>query len=230
MTHESSDLSIHHHPHNLLNTAAEPAEGSVNACLPTQKTPGIFGMQHPFHDREPLSFPEPSVLDKAWADTYAINETAGNVANAGWPAADHQIKIIESEFNELKKGIASRDIHELRDGIGDLLFTVIGLAKRCALPSIVDLAEVVRANKSKFDTSLEDQVKTAQKYTALNVETYFKSVVQPDGSSLYVTFTSHTQVDTQGREYIAGKWLKSYKWQDVQFEALPSTNALHLTD
>lgn len=184
----------------------------------------IHGMKDPFLDNTPLQVPKPSQLDAAWQGTCIINETAGNVTNSGWEAADHQIKIIESEFDELKEGIATRDEKELRDGIADLLFTVIGLAHRLALPSIADLAEVVRSNLTKFDTSEEDALKTRDAYVVIGVVTYFLEKKSTDGTVLYVTYSSHDQVDYKGKKYIANKWLKSYKWEDVNLEPLPASN------
>lgn len=183
-------------------------------------------MRHPFWDGEPLRIPEPSVLDKAWHGTCVINETAGNLTNSGWAAADHQIKIIESEFEELKEGIATRDEKELRDGIADLLFTVIGLAHRLALPSIADLAEVVRSNLTKFDTSEEDAIKTRDKYLEIQVVTYYLVKEGPEGTLLFVTYSASDQIDTAGKKYIANKWLKSYKWEDVNLAPLPAGNKL----
>lgn len=183
-------------------------------------------MQHPFWDNTPLSIPEPSVLDKAWHGTCMINQTAGNMANAGWAAADHQIRIIESEFEELKEGIATRDEKELRDGVADLLFTVIGLAHRLSLPSIADLAEVVRSNLTKFDTSEEDALKTCDKYLEIQVSTYYTAKTNPDGTVLFVTYSATDQVDTAGKKYIADKWLKSYRWEDVNLEPLAANNTL----
>lgn len=226
MTHASHDLTIHPQPHNVTGGASTPGDITANAGHPLVSGLGVGAMHHTFYDHTPLLVPEPSVLDSAWRGTCAINQMAGNFANAGWLAADHQIRIIESEFDELKEGIASRDEKELRDGIADLLFTVIGLAHRLGLPSIADLAEVVRSNLTKFDPTVEDAIKTHAKYQAIGVDTYRVEKFAPDNTSCFVTYSTHDQVDTAGKKYIANKWLKSYRWEDVDLEPLAADNQL----
>jgi hypothetical protein len=166
-------------------------------------------------------------LYNAWQTTCQINEEVGNVYNGGWAAVDHQFfEVVESEFNELKKGIQERDIHELRDGIGDLLFTVIGLAYRAGLDSIADLEEVVRANLRKFDYSTADAEKTQLKYAQLQVETHQATKEVSPGLERIVTFSSRRQIDVKGKEHGANKWLKSHNWTDVNFGPLPDGNRL----
>lgn len=173
--------------------------------------------------------PKAVQLHQAWLDTCQINDGAGNIANQGWAAADHQMRIIESEFNELKTlGVAARNIHELRDGIGDLLFTVVGLAFRCGLDSIGDFAEVVRANQSKFDYTERDAALTVEKYAKLSVKVYQKVDDLAGGIRRWVTFADGDQhPDENGKpKYIHGKWLKSHNFRDVEFDLLPMTNRL----
>lgn len=44
--------------------------------------------------------------------------------------AKDQLEKAESEFNELKRGVLSDDLHEVKDGIGDVYVTLIGIAKQ----------------------------------------------------------------------------------------------------
>jgi NTP pyrophosphatase (non-canonical NTP hydrolase) len=238
----NNDLQIKDGPHRLETTAANgdtivvnaPAEGyelTTGANLSTSSlNPGdqvvMNNLTSTFEQPVKHIDPEGATLHAAWLGTCEINNLAGNHPNHGWDAADHQIKIIESEFNELKEGIANRDIHELRDGLGDALFTLVGLAHRLSLPSIADFMEVVRSNMTKFDTSKEDAEKTRVKYEKIGVATYYAVRHTDAGEARFVTFSAIDQVDIDGRKYIAHKWLKSYKWQDVELQPLRDTHTL----
>lgn len=149
-----------------------------------------------------------------------LNTLADNPFNSGWSAIDHQIKLIESEFNELKDGIVARDIHEVRDGIQDMLVTVYGLAWRGGFPADVDAAEVVRSNLSKFDPSKEDAILTKNKYLAIGVETFTKTRTLEDGEICVVTFSAVDQVGTDGKKYPKNKWLKSHRFQEPVYTPL----------
>lgn len=160
-----------------------------------------------------------------------INQLVGNLWNSGWSAADKQIGIIESEFHETADdGIAKRDVHELRDGVGDLLFTVIGLAHRTGLNAAADYAQVVASQYSKFDPTEEDAQKTKAKYDALGMETRYEHRQIPGTQDwVYVTFSAKDQIDHQGRKCGAGKWLKSYRFAEPVFDALPDEVAAKLS-
>jgi NTP pyrophosphatase (non-canonical NTP hydrolase) len=237
----NNELLIKDGPHRLESTAADSGDVTFNVpgdvsmtltgTLSTSFSAGDVNVPANItsrfdHPVKPPIDPEGSTLHSAWLGTCDINSLAGNIANQGWKAADHQIKIIESEFNELKAGIANRDIHELRDGIADVLFTVVGLAHRLSLPSIEDFMEAVRANLTKFDTSKEDAEKTQAKYEKIGVVTYYSVQHTASGEQRFVTFSAFDQEDIDGRKYIAHKWLKSYKWQDVNLQPLPETHTL----
>lgn len=167
-------------------------------------------------------------LTHSYLQTCEINAAAGNYANAGWEAADHQIKIIDEEFNrELVPAIAARDINALRDGLAYTLFTLIGLAHRLDLPFIEDLAEVVRSNLTKFDYNKHDADATLNKYGELGIDVYQKVTPSQEGAR-YVTFSARDQIDRKGKKYIAHKWLKSHNFQDVNFKPLLLDNRLAL--
>lgn len=157
-----------------------------------------------------------------------INELAGNHRNGGWDAIDAQLKLIQSEFNELKdKGIAARNVKELRDGIADLLVTVYGLAHRAGIDADADFFEVVISNMSKFDPEqpTDDVLKTVAKYAAVGVETVQLMSPDPfadpqDDKMLLVTKSSYDQSGSDGKDYPAGKWLKSHNFEEPVFPAL----------
>lgn len=167
-------------------------------------------------------------LASSWSETQAINLLAGHAHDAGWQAVDHQMKIVTEEWNEMVEGIDTRDIKEFRDGLGDLLFTLCGLAWRAGVPAVRDLRAVVNSNWTKYDTSQEDAEKTAEKYKALGLETYYREASLPYNPNdvYWVTYSATDQVDINGKKYFAGKWLKSYRFELPKFEPLPDHNRL----
>ena len=159
-----------------------------------------------------------------------INQLVGNLENSGWEAADKQIGIIESEFHETADdGIKARNVYELRDGVGDLIFTTLGLAHRTGLDAAADYAQVVASQYSKFDPTEQDALKTKAKYDALNMETRYEHRQIPGTDDwVYVTFSAKDQIDGEGRKCGAGKWLKSYRFANPVFKALPPEVAAKL--
>ncbi|BAW26749.1 hypothetical protein [Pseudomonas putida] len=168
------------------------------------------------------------LLQRASQDYYPgaaeINQLVGNLWNSGWGAADKQIGIIESEFHETANdGIAARDVYELRDGVGDLIFTTLGLAHRTGLNAAADYAQVVASQYSKFDPTEEDALKTKAKYDALGMATrYERRQIPGTDDWVYVTFSAKDQIDGEGRKCGAGKWLKSYRFAEPVFDELPA--------
>lgn len=152
----------------------------------------------------------------SYQKTCQINDLAGNEWNKGWSALDHQIKIVSSEFQELVDGIAARDLHEVIDGLGDVLFTLYGLAHRAGLRLPPIIAEVVRSNLTKFDPTDADANLTLAKYAELGVEVYQKQQGLND-TTYWITYASEDQIGRDGKTYIKGKWLKSHRWEDVNF-------------
>lgn len=107
-------------------------------------------------------------------DSANVNHLAGNLYNGGWEAIEHQRDIIASEVNELfTDGIEDRNIHEIRDGIADVLFTTYGLAHRMGVDANVDYADMMKSQWTKFDTTEEEALKTKAKYDELGIETCY---------------------------------------------------------
>lgn len=159
-----------------------------------------------------------------------INALVGNHFNGGWPAIDKQIDIIESEFNETKDdGVGARNVHELRDGVCDLVFTTLGMSHRAGVHSAADYEKVVASQFSKFDPTEEDAIKTQAKYQALNMVTNYEQRQIPGTDEwVYVTFSAADQIDGEGRKCGKGKWLKSYRFQEPTFDQLPEHVATKL--
>lgn len=161
-----------------------------------------------------------------------VNQLVGNLCNSGWAAADKQIGIIEAEFLETRDdGIVARNVHELRDGVGDLIFTALGLAHRTGLDAAADYEKIVASQFSKFDPTEEDALKTQAKYQAYDMETrYERRQIPGTVDWVFVTFSARDQIDHQGRKCGAGKWLKSYRFEEPVFSPLPAEVAAQLPE
>lgn len=158
-----------------------------------------------------------------------VNALVGNETNSGWEAADHQLKIIRSEWEELSEGVETRDLHETRDGIADVLFTVYGLAHRLGLDADGDYDDMMTSQWSKFDTTEDDALLTQQKYVDKGMAVVTVDRFHPEtGEILRVTLSSMDQLDDKGRFCPKGKWLKSHRFMEPVFKPLPSTVANRL--
>lgn len=61
-----------------------------------------------------------------------------------------RLSLIEEEFSELQVAFAKRDLVEIADAIGDLLYVTYGAAAACGLDIEPVFAEIHRSNMSKF--------------------------------------------------------------------------------
>lgn len=164
-------------------------------------------------------------------DAAMVNLLAGNLSNGGWQAADHQMDVIQSEWNELSEGVATRDIEETRDGIIDVLFTVYGLAHRLGMNADDDWDTMMTSQMSKFDVSEDDALETKEKYHRKGMATVTVDRFHPlTGERLYVTLSSKDQMDDKGRYCPKGKWLKSYKFLEPDYPALPDETLAKLEE
>lgn len=84
-----------------------------------------------------------------------------------------------------------------------------------------DLDIVIASNLSKSDTSKEDFEKTKEKYAEIGVEVYCE-VNFIDGVHYHVSKVKET-VTVDGKEYVAGKTMKSWKWAEPVFAPLGIT-------
>ncbi len=155
--------------------------------------------------------------------TAVTNIIASNLANASWEQLDAQLDLIQSELNETRAALKERNLNEMRDGVADMLVTVYGMGHRADFPVDEDYHLVDQANRAKFDTTLEDAVKTQQKYADLGVTTKIH-----EGQNLETGATHYVvKVEgNQGEKYPHGKYLKSYKWAEPVFLALADDHHL----
>lgn len=155
-----------------------------------------------------------------------INLVVGNGPDATWDSLAAQEKLLRDELDELRDlGIGARNIHELRDGICDVLFVAYGMAARAGLDADADMQAVFASQYTKFDRTLADVAITKQKYLNIGVETdvhtFEGSMFDTDQFIpvvLYVTKSSKDQTGTDGKIYRKGKYLKSHQFEEPAFE------------
>ena len=82
--------------------------------------------------------------------------------NFDWTEAAHVIAKVEEELGETKTAIASQDRQSISDEIGDLLFAVVNLARKCGLDAESTLQSATEKFVERFDR-LEDVVKARGK-------------------------------------------------------------------
>ena len=134
---------------------------------------------------------------------------------------ESQLKIIESEFLELKDNWRMKNLNGMRDDIGDILFTVLGLAHVMGFPADDDLRLICESQFTKFDASEESAEQTKQKYLLLGVETYQirKQLGSAEDDNFWiVTKSAKDQIGKDGKDYPKDKWLKSVNFKEPVFD------------
>ena len=64
--------------------------------------------------------------------------------------AELNMKLIEEELEELKAGVAARDLVEVADALADLVYVVLGMTVTHGIPFDEVFAEVQKTNMAKF--------------------------------------------------------------------------------
>jgi len=119
--------------------------------------------------------------------------------------------LIAEEFNEFKQAINDKDITEMRDAIGDILYVVYGAAHTFGFDADADFATIHNSNMSKLCKTEEEAQQTVAKY-----EQDFK-----DGKTTYDTPYYYLNEKTGFwivKNKSTGKVLKSINYTPVKFE------------
>ena len=119
--------------------------------------------------------------------------------------------LIAEEFNEFKQAINDKDITEMRDAIGDILYVVYGAAQTFGFDADADFATIHNSNMSKLCKTEEEAQQTVAKY-----EQDFK-----DGKTTYDTPYYYLNEKTGFwivKNKSTGKVLKSINYTLVKFE------------
>lgn len=122
-----------------------------------------------------------------------------------------RLSLIDEEVSELKEAINNKDIVEMRDAIGDILYVVYGAGQTFGFDCDSDFATIHDSNMSKLCKNEEEAKETVAKY-----EQDFK-----DGNSRYDTpycYYNEQQDVWIVKNKSTGKVLKSINYTPVNFE------------
>lgn len=121
-----------------------------------------------------------------------------------------RLALIDEEVGELKEAIKNRDINEMRDAIGDILYVVYGAGQTFGFDCDADFEKIHDSNMSKLCKNEEEAQQTVAKY-----DKDFKT-----GKSPYDTPYYYHNEDTGYwivKNRSTGKVLKSINYTPVNF-------------
>lgn len=175
-----------------------------------------------------------------------INELVGKAGTTDKELHLAQADIIDSELGELFASIKRESADGMRDDVMDLIFTVAGMIGIGGLASYTekDWSTIVASQYAKFDYNEEDALKTLEYYNErgvvvnlrdifINVEEMapyaeympphikqkLEQAISEERETIVATasISAKKQLDHEGRDIPAGKWMKSYRFKNVKF-------------
>jgi MazG family protein len=150
---EVTEKLIRRHPHVFGTSDVKESDAVVRqweAIKHTEKE----GATHHYLDDLPAAFPALMRAQKAQKKAARVNFDWSNVADV--------IAKVDEELGETKEAIASQQQDAIADEIGDLLFAVTNLARKCKLDSESTLQSATDKFVARFD-QLEDRVRATGK-------------------------------------------------------------------
>lgn len=140
--------------------------------------------------------------------------------------AQEGIDFLALAINE-GRDLTQEETKKVRDAYADVRVLIDGAKQMANFPFEEDYKAVLESLITRFDPTMEDAVKTQQKYEAINVVT---RIHHDTDTGMYVNIVVDGSKATDPTEYPTGKWMKSYKYQepnliDADVVALPKTAA-----
>lgn len=148
-----------------------------------------------------------------------VNHIAGNTRRGNWADAQKQAHMTVVEMRELVEALEKRDATKLRDAYCDLIVFAVGGLFRIGSDANTDMHAVTDSLLTRFDRTMEDAVKTQEKYNVLAVETEVRTTVV-NGTNYFVVVSAKDQIGNNGEHYTAGKFLKSYQYSNPTLQQL----------
>ena len=130
--------------------------------------------------------------------------------------AQEGIDILDISIKEVRN-LTQEETKKVRDAYADVRVLLDGAKQMATFPWEVDYKAVLESLITRFDPTMEDAVKTQQKYEAIDVVTRIHRDAE---TGMYVNIVKG-YLDAEPsqelkEEYPVGKWLKSYKYQEPQ--------------
>lgn len=123
---------------------------------------------------------------------------------------NYRLALISEEVQELRDAIAQKDITEIVDAIGDILYVTLGAATAFGFNADKAFDLVHISNMSKLCESEEDAIETVRRYKLESPQRYDSPAFRlSDDGIHWVIYNESTM-----------KILKSYKYKPVDFSSL----------
>jgi len=84
------------------------------------------------------------------------------------------MELIREELAEIHEGISKRDIREVQDGLGDLLWVALRAMMEFGVDPVKTIDAIYESNMSKADYTIEAAMETKKKYNEQGIQTYIK--------------------------------------------------------
>jgi hypothetical protein len=119
---------------------------------------------------------------KHWSETFDLPI----LPKEGFPTTSRMklaLDLIDEEFMETAEAVGNRNLKEVKDGLGDLLWVTVRAMMEFGIDPIDTIQRIYDSNMSKADTTDEDAVATYKHYLAQDIRTYSR---KKDG--LFITY------------------------------------------
>jgi len=93
------------------------------------------------------------------------------------------INLIDEELAETKKAIVEKDLKEIQDGLGDLLWVVVRAMMEFGVNPEKTIEAIYNSNMSKADATEDDATITYKKYMEQGIQTYCR-----ERKGLFITY------------------------------------------
>jgi len=146
---EASDKLVRRHPHVFGSSGARDS-GAVLKQWEAIKREEKKADAH-YLASLPKALPALVRAQKAQSKAARVNFDWSNLADV--------VAKVDEELREMKEAIASENLAAIQDEIGDLLFAVVNLARKCSIDSESALQSAIEKFVRRFNL-LEDEVKS----------------------------------------------------------------------
>jgi hypothetical protein len=119
---------------------------------------------------------------KHWSETFDLPI----LPEEGFPTTDRMklaLDLIDEEFMETAEAVGNRNLREVKDGLGDLLWVTVRAMMEFGIDPTDTIQRIYDSNMSKADTTDEDATATYKHYLAQDIRTYSR---KKDG--LFITY------------------------------------------
>ena len=145
-----------------------------------------------------------------------MNDSFGNdkgyISNLDFDKLSDQEKLISEESQEITDAIDTKNIIAICDGIGDTLVTTYGLAHLMGVDANIIMSIINFCNMSKVCRDIEEAQESLQSYIDMGIPEDSIVTEFVVASGVWIIRVVKYCIDTSGKEYTKGKFLKNINW------------------